>query len=63
MVKGAPADYATNPKYMEGFGHWRPGAAVNTGPLVAYFCANEGRHDWSNNSRISPRHCSLANRY
>jgi len=21
MVKGAPADYATNPKYMEGFGH------------------------------------------
>ena len=25
----------------------RPGAVVDTGPLVAYFCANEERHDWA----------------
>jgi predicted nucleic acid-binding protein len=24
-----------------------PGAVVDTGPLVAYFCANEARHDWA----------------
>ena len=24
-----------------------PGAAVDTGPLVAYFCANEARHNWA----------------
>lgn len=23
------------------------GAVVDTGPLVAYFCANEARHDWA----------------
>lgn len=25
----------------------RPGAVVATGPLVAYFCANEERHVWA----------------
>ena len=24
-----------------------PGAVVDTGPLVAYFCANEARHNWA----------------
>lgn len=24
-----------------------PGAVVDTGPLVAYFCATEARHDWA----------------
>ena len=24
-----------------------PGAVVDTGPLVAYFCANESRHTWA----------------
>jgi uncharacterized protein len=24
-----------------------PGAVIDTGPLVAYFCANEVRHDWA----------------
>ncbi len=24
-----------------------PGAVVDTGPLVAYFCANEARHVWA----------------
>jgi predicted nucleic acid-binding protein len=25
----------------------KPGAVVDTGPLVAYFCANEARHNWA----------------
>lgn len=24
-----------------------PGAVVDTGPLMAYFCANEARHNWA----------------
>jgi uncharacterized protein len=24
-----------------------PGVVVDTGPLVAYFCASEARHDWA----------------